>query len=69
LLNAAAGRGAAHHLIRHIKRVEHFQHEERDMRRLDHIAASVEDDIGRPIVFLRRAQLRSQSIQHLGRQL
>ena len=47
LLDAAAQRVAAHDLVAHPERVEHLQHQERDMRRLDDVAAGVEDDVRR----------------------
>ena len=45
LLDAAAGRDAAHHLVGHAERVEHLEHEQRDVRRLDDVAAGVEHDV------------------------
>ena len=56
LLDAAAGRGAAHDLIGDAERIQHFEHEQRDMRRLDHVAAGIEHDVRRlPGIRPRRA--------------
>jgi len=69
LLDTAADGVAAHHLIGHAEPVEHIEHEQRDVRRLDHIAAGVEDDVRCRVVLIGGTQRRRHPLQHFGREL
>src|SRR6185436_5966108 len=68
VLYAAAGSDAAHHLVSHADRVEHFEHEHQDVRRLDDVAAGIEHDIGIGRVFAALAQRRREALEFFGRQ-
>ena len=47
LLNAAAMGRTAHHLVAGAERVHDVERKQRDVRRLEHVAAGIEDEIGR----------------------
>jgi hypothetical protein len=47
LHHAAAVRGASHDVIAHVDRVHDVEGKERNVRRLEHVAAGVEHDVGR----------------------
>ena len=66
LIDAAALPDPAHHLVRDTELVEHVEAEQRDMRRPQHVAAGIEDDIGRRRARLGRA---AEAGERLGRQL